>query len=277
MRAGQMTKKAVAALLFGWTILYGILWELLKDYLAGKTNVWLASKMSGASLDLLIRLATFMVPAALAGLAVFLIFWASHQFATRSPASTKTLSLPSQPNLTDQNFEKAPLTPEQREFRRALKQFALNYPAQLQNLMGEVFRRLLEKEKQISAGSPTSLALHYYIHLSTDQNLRGLKGLLELAKVPIENIDIIEVQNDIFIFLSEYLQRQTGIATLNEITKIDLLGFEEMQAWLVLDAQARHEILKMKAWPEEAEKISENYDDKWASTGKAWKRPKIIY
>jgi hypothetical protein len=170
---------------------------------------------------------------------------------------------------------RTPLTADQREFRLALKQFALTCPASLQNHVGQVARIVQDREKETSGRSAASKALHFFIHFSTSSNMQGLNNLLDLGKVNIEDMDVTAIQNDIDHFLSDYRWRQVGIANLNQITKIDLSALEQMKEWLAFDAECRKELLKMKAWAE-AEKISGNNDDKWASTGKSWAKPEVI-
>jgi hypothetical protein len=77
-------------------------------------------------------------------------------------------------------------------------------------------------------------------------------------------------------FLNAYHNRQKILGNLNGITKANLAKLPEMKEWLEVDADARKEFGKMRIFTE-ATIVTENHDDKWASTGKAWQTQHRVY
>lgn len=91
-----MTKRIIAAIVAASVLLFSVIFalirELLADYLAGKANQWLATQMSSANIDSLVSLVTVLVPAALSGIAVFLILWVARQWWEPSKPKEATAS-----------------------------------------------------------------------------------------------------------------------------------------------------------------------------------------
>jgi hypothetical protein len=91
---------------------------------------------------------------------------------------------------------RAPLTADQHEFRVALKQFSLTCVPDLTNRANRVFTELKTKEKELSAGSPSSVALHFFIHLaySSGLNMQYASQIQGLAGIDVEFIDVTALQ-----------------------------------------------------------------------------------
>jgi hypothetical protein len=143
-----------------------------------------------------------------------------------------------------------PLTEDQRQFRVGLKQFSLTCVPRLANAMGAVFRQMTDREMQIAKGSPTSIALHFYIHAATSADFLGISNIRELAEAKIENMDVTALQRLLVIFFDQYAWQQKGIGNMEAIVMSDIVSQPEMKAWLKIDEECRSELNRLKIWPE---------------------------
>jgi hypothetical protein len=181
--------------------------------------------------------------------------------------------VPDKPASTVQT--RAPLTVDQREFRIALKQFSLTCVPDLADRVARILIELKSKEKEVSAGSPSSVALHFFIHFalgSSGLNMQSVSIVKGLAEVDVEAIDVKPLQIALQGFFNEYGWHQSAIANMNAIVKIDLLTLESVRQWLNADNNCRIKLQELKIWPEASE-IKTIPENKMASVGRLWATP----
>jgi hypothetical protein len=173
--------------------------------------------------------------------------------------------------MPDVHAAPAPLTEDQRQFRMALKAFAIYYPVRLNNCLHTVLAIVMQSEKDINRDTPNSVAFHFLLKIITNQQPDGLSYLTQLNETKIDDLDIGEIQRNVKAFLEAYRLRQMIIGTLNEAIKVLINSSTAVEEWMKIDDDARKDFDKLKIWPEAAETIkSENHDNKWASVGRAW-------
>lgn len=163
------------------------------------------------------------------------------------------------------------LTEDQRQFRIALKQFCLTCAPDLLNGVGRVFALLSSKEKEMSAGSPTSRALHFFTHLMVSSNLNQTQ-LIVLAETGLESMDVARLQDELAVFLNGYGWRQHAVAHLNAIVNRDLQQLDAAQQWFAADRKAADRFDAVLIWPEVSRKLRSQRDE-FATVGEKWKQP----
>jgi hypothetical protein len=178
-----------------------------------------------------------LVVAGIAGLVLFGAL-AVYGFKARSEPSPAPIKV----------AEVKSLTSDQRQFRIGLKQFALTCVPNLGNAQARVFAEIKQKEAEISKGAPYSVALYFFIHFSMSA-FPTMEEVRKLAEVDIESIDIDKLQHSIEMFFGEYSWRQSAIANLNVIVKLDIPDSEAGNNWLSIDKECRTELHPLKKTP----------------------------
>ena len=108
---------------------------------------------------------------------------------------------------------------------------------------------LKRKEIEISQGSESSIALHFFIHFYIG-NYPNSEKIKAQAMVDIEELNVAVLQRSIHQFFNDYDWSQSAIANLNAITKVDLTTLDSGKRWFAIDAECRQELRKLKIWRE---------------------------
>lgn len=211
--------------------------------------------------------------AALIFIGSLVIYFLSDNSQIKNP-TTNTTSIPHPPAAPPTVV----LTSDQRQFRIELKQFALTCVPNLTNAQAKVFSELKAHEKEMSKGSPQSVALHFFIHFATGSFNRP-EMISKLARVDIDSLDVNALQDQISYFFGEYVWMQGAVADLNDIVKDDLSSMESMKQWLSVDNQCQTELQKLKIWSEANERLRSIQENQMASgQSRLWAHPvKVNY
>jgi hypothetical protein len=93
-----------------------------------------------------------------------------------------------------------------------------------------------------------------------------------LADVDVETIDVKSLQIALQGFFNDYGWKQSAIATINAIIKLDLPALQSGRLWLEADARWHTKLQELKIWPEASE-IKTINENKMASVGRLWATP----
>jgi hypothetical protein len=93
-----------------------------------------------------------------------------------------------------------------------------------------------------------------------------------LADVDVDAIDVKPLQIALQEFFDDYGWKQSAIAAINAIIKLDLPALESVRLWLESDARCHTKLQELKIWPEASE-IKTIPEKKLASVGRLWATP----
>lgn len=141
------------------------------------------------------------------------------------------------------------LTEDQKQFRVSLKHFSLATLPKLAQAQMVVLAELKKKEIEISRGSASSIALHFFMQFYMG-NYPSSEKIKAQATVDIEKMDVVALQRSIHLYFTEYDWTQSAIGNLNAITKLDLMALESAQKWFAIDAECRQELQRLQVWGE---------------------------
>lgn len=164
------------------------------------------------------------------------------------------------------------LTADQHQFRVALKTFALSSVSEIFTGISRVFGEILAREREANAGTPSSMALHLFIHFSTVQNSSTYPKVMALAEVGIEEMDVDKLQGELSNVFNDYAWYQKAIANLNNIVKMDIASLDSGRRWLAADERCYARLRDLKVWAE-AHIVRGIGEDQLATVGRLWATP----
>jgi hypothetical protein len=144
-----------------------------------------------------------------------------------------------------------PLTHDQLEFRKQLKQFALVYPEKLANAVARARQSLL----QVIRSNGTTDERYLYPLLQANHTFRGasyqLKAIRTEASVESPEIDVDELLRLLTAFLGDYQWEMKYLANLAPLGEIDIATLPQVLDWLPVDRDFTNEWDKVRALSEE--------------------------
>ena len=164
-----------------------------------------------------------------------------------------------------------PLTEDQRQFRIALKHFALHCPKSLENAAKGVLGQLLGLIKLLG-DFDYSFALFQFYHFAFSSGFRSTARLETLASEPLDTMDVVGIQQEVANFFDEYLWLMRAIANTNVILNANLKEVARCKEWLETDKACLREVKNLGHWSE-ATVLKSGFLGKSASNEKNWTEP----
>lgn len=177
------------------------------------------------------------------------------------------------PEATASDVVAAALTHDQVAFRTALKQFALTQPRKLHDAIMRVENVLLTSIKSIGE-QDFWYALHHAHHFAFSAGSQHLLKIVDAASLDILSMNIETIQDEIIMFLNDYLWTMKYLANLNMIAKVDLEEKPEIDNCLAADRDFVYELDRLKVWPEISDRVrSQGTGSLMAANHSNWTTP----